>query len=65
MVNAQFQAILDGVERKRQDVLAEVKSKKDEKRKVLEEQLKIIQSEKARVDADVKVRNLRFFLEST
>ena len=44
------------MERRREEVLAEVKRKKDEKKKVLEEQLKIIQAEKAQVDKDVQVR---------
>ena len=54
-VNVQFQAVLDGVEKTRQEVLADVRRKKDEKKKILEEQLNIIQSEKNKVDADVKV----------
>ena len=54
-VNAQFQAILDGVEKTRQEVLSDIKRKKEEKKKILEEQLNIIQSEKNKVDADVKV----------
>lgn len=53
-VNAQFQAVLDQVENTRHVVLAEVKRKKDEKRKILDEQLNIIQSEKNKVNADVK-----------
>jgi len=53
-INVQFQAILDGVEKTRQTVLADVKRKKDEKRKILDEQLNIIQSEKSKVDAEVK-----------
>ena len=56
-VNVQFQAILDGVEKTRQSVLAEVKRKKEEKRKILDEQINIIQSEKNKVDGEVKVRN--------
>ena len=39
--------------------LFQVKRKRDEKKKVLEEQLQIIQQEKAKVDQDVKVRNLQ------
>ena len=58
-----FQEILDGVEKTRQEVLSEIKRKKDEKKKILEEQLNIIHSEKNKVDADVKVTN-RFRLES-
>jgi len=54
-VNARFQSVLDAVEAKRQEVLADVRLKRDEKRKVLDEQLHIIQAEKAKVDADVKV----------
>ena len=38
-------------------VLAEVREKRDEKKKVLEEQLQIIQGEKQKVDQDVQVRN--------
>ena len=40
-------------------MLGEVKHKKDEKKKVLEEQLKLINSEKLQVDKDVQVN---FFL---
>ena len=36
-------------------VLAEVREKRDEKKKVLEEQLQIIQGEKQKVDQDVQV----------
>ena len=54
-INVQFQSILDGVEKTRQTVLADVKRKKEEKRKILDEQLNIIQSEKSKVDAEVKV----------
>lgn len=43
------------MEARREEVLAEVKRKKDEKKKVLEEQLKMIQAEKAQVDQDVQV----------
>ena len=53
-INVQFQAILDGVERTRQEVLNEAKRKKDEKRKILDKQLNIIQSEKNKVDQEVK-----------
>ena len=53
-INVQFQAILDGVERTRQAVLNDAKRKKDEKRKILDEQLNIIQSEKNKVDQEVK-----------
>jgi len=53
-INVQFQAILDGVERARQAVLNEAKRSKDEKRKVLDEQLNIIQSEKTKVASEVK-----------
>ena len=38
-------------------VLAEVREKRDEKKKVLEEQLQIIQGEKQKVDQDVQVIN--------
>ena len=53
-INVQFQAILDGVERTRQAVLSDAKRSKDEKRKILDEQLNIIQSEKNKVDQEVK-----------
>jgi hypothetical protein len=55
-VNALFAEVMAAVERRREEVVAEVKRKKDEKRKVLEEQLKIIHTEKAQVDKDVEVR---------
>ena len=54
-VNVRFQEILDGVEKTRQEALSEIKRKKDEKKKILEEQLNIIHSENNKVDADVKV----------
>ena len=38
-------------------MLADVREKRDEKKKVLEEQLQIIQGEKQKVDQDVQVRN--------
>ena len=38
-------------------VLSEVREKRDEKKKVLEEQLQIIQGEKQKVDQDVQVLN--------
>ena len=38
-------------------VLSEVREKRDEKKKVLEEQLQIIQGEKQKVDQDVQVFN--------
>lgn len=53
-VNSRFQAALDAVEQKRQEVLGEVKLRRDEKRKVLDEQLNIIQAEKRKVDTDVQ-----------
>ncbi len=59
-VNGLFAEVLAAVERRREEVLAEVRRRKDEKRKVLEEQLKIIQTEKAQVDKDVEVRETLF-----
>jgi len=53
-VNARFQAALDAIESKRQEVLSEVKRKRDDKKKVLEDQLNIIKAEKAKVDSDVQ-----------
>jgi len=53
-VNQLFEEVAAAVERRREQVLGEVKRKKDEKKKVLEEQLKIIQSEKSQVDKDVQ-----------
>ena len=47
--------MIDCVEQARQDVLNEVKRKRDEKRKILEEQINIIQAEKAKVDSDIQV----------
>jgi len=49
-----FDEVVKAVEKRRDEVLLDVKRKKDEKRKVLEEQLKIIQTEKTEVDADVE-----------
>ena len=48
------------MDRRREQVLAEVKRRKDEKKKVLEEQLKLIQTEKSQVDKDVQVRFLLY-----
>ena len=42
------------IESKRQEVLSEVKRKRDDKKKVLEDQLNIIKAEKAKVDSDVQ-----------
>jgi hypothetical protein len=56
-VNLRFQAVLENVEKQRQGVLANVREKRDEKKKVLEEQIQIIQAEKEKVDQDVRVRN--------
>merc|ERR1712088_518537 len=60
-----FDSVVEAVERRREEVLLEVKRKKDEKRRVLEEQLKIIQAEKAEVDQEmekmqhqIEVRNI-------
>jgi tripartite motif-containing protein 2/3 len=60
-----FDTVVEAVERRREEVLLEVKRKKDEKRRVLEEQLRIIQAEKAEVDSDmermqhqIEVRNI-------
>jgi len=53
-VNQLFQEVISCVERRREEVLAEVKHKKDEKKKVLEEQLKLINTEKSQVDKDVQ-----------
>jgi DNA-binding PucR family transcriptional regulator len=54
-VNALFAEVMAAVERRREEVMAEVERKKEEKRRVLEEQLKIIHTEKAQVDKDVEV----------
>jgi len=53
-VGTLFDEVIEAVERRREEVLLEVKKRKDEKKKVLEEQLKIIQTEKADVDGDVE-----------
>merc|ERR1719220_1295444 len=60
-----FDSVVEAVERRREEVLLEVKRKKDEKRRVLEEQLKIIHAEKAEVDQEmekmqhqIEVRNI-------
>jgi len=54
VVNQLFEEVSAAIERRREQVLADVKRKKDEKKKVLEEQLKIIQAEKSQVDKDVQ-----------
>merc|ERR1712223_107069 len=53
-VNARFQSAIEAIEAQRQKVLSEVKRKKDDKKKVLDDQLGIIKAEKAKVDSDVK-----------
>eukprot|EP00092_Neocalanus_flemingeri_P034579 GFUD01037607.1.p1 GENE.GFUD01037607.1~~GFUD01037607.1.p1 ORF type:complete len:718 (-),score=186.07 GFUD01037607.1:398-2551(-) len=53
-VNKLFEEVIDAVGKRRLEVLAEVKTKKDEKRKVLDEQLQIIQKEKLEVDSEVE-----------
>ena len=53
-VNARFQAAIEAIEAQRQKVLSEVKRKKDDKKKVLDDQLGIIKAEKTKVDSDVK-----------
>lgn len=49
-----FDEVIQAVEKRREEVLLDVKRKKDEKKKVLEEQLKIIAAEKVEVDSDVE-----------
>jgi len=49
-----FDEVVKAVEKRREEVLLEVKRKKDDKKKVLEEQLKIIATEKVEVDSDVQ-----------
>ena len=53
-VNDLFEEIIASVQKRRLEVLGEVKAKKDEKRKVLEEQLKMIQTEKKEVECEVE-----------
>lgn len=57
-VNSRFQTVIDAIEKKRQEVLSDVCKRRDEKKKVLEEQLQIIQQERANVDSDVKVHTI-------
>ena len=54
-VNARFQVVLDAIEAKRQEVLADVTRRRDEKKKILEDQLQMIQAERSKVDSDVQV----------
>jgi len=54
VVNEIFEEVSSAVDRRREQVLSEVKRKKDEKKKVLEEQLKMIQAEKLQVDKEVQ-----------
>ena len=49
-----FSKITFFLESKRQEVLTEVKRKRDDKKKVLEDQLNIIKAEKSKVDSDVQ-----------
>ena len=56
-MNVRFQAVIDCVEQARQEVLSDVKRKRAEKRKILDEQINIIQAEKAKVDTDIQVLN--------
>ena len=48
VVNVRFQSVLDHVERARQEALQAVRDKRDEKKKVLEDQMQIIQAEKTK-----------------
>lgn len=52
-VNKLFEEVAEEVEQRRIQVLSEVKGKKDEKKHVLEEQLKIIAAEKTEVEEEV------------
>ena len=53
-VNKLFDEVIDAVEKRRIEILAEVKLTKDTKKKVLEEQLQIIQKEKLEVESEVE-----------
>jgi hypothetical protein len=57
-INSQFQTVLDSIEKKRQEVLDNVKVTRDDKKKLLEDQQQIIQAEKSKVDADVQVHTI-------
>lgn len=53
-VNKLFEEVIEEVEKRRQVVLSEVKAKKDEKKKVLQDQIKIINKEKVEVEKEVE-----------
>lgn len=53
-VNAVFEIVAEAVKKRRQEVLSNVRRKRDEKRKILDDQLHMIQAEKSKVDTEVK-----------
>ncbi|XP_071746315.1 E3 ubiquitin-protein ligase TRIM71 isoform X2 [Lepeophtheirus salmonis] len=53
-VNREFKLVSEALEAERKDVMEAVKKARDEKKKVLEEQLSLINSEKTKVEADIK-----------
>lgn len=64
-INCFFQKIIDLVDKRRQQVLATAKKMREDKREVLENQLRLIEQEKAKVEAEcnglqyqVDVRNI-------
>ena len=57
-VNVIFDDVIAAVEKKRSDYLSLVKQKKDEKKKVLENQLETIEKEKNLIDCEEKSEHL-------
>jgi len=54
-INTVFEDVAEVVERKRREVLNNVRQKKDEKKKVLAEQLNMIEVEQSKVDEEVSI----------
>ena len=60
-VNMIFDEVTAAVEKKRSEYLSLVKQKKDEKRKILENQLETIEKEKNLIDSEEKSEHLNDF----
>ena len=54
LVNKSFQEIIDSTEKRRQEVLTMIKRTRDDKKKILQEQVSLIQDERDQVEDEVK-----------
>ena len=57
-VNVIFDDVIAAVEKRRSEYLSQVKLKKDEKKKILEDQLETIEKEKNLIDSEEKSEHL-------